>query len=246
MTRTSVYIRRMVFKPRPAPSPGTDEIVPLDSRPEYAPRATLRRALMAARDDRQAQIDLADLDAALLRMTNGSRADAIRERAERLREQIAATSTPDTTAAPSPGATVSPAITAAVALLRGGVVDLLPDRAERLRRLDREVAILDAAIREIDIELEGIRSELSLEVARKLVPQHKAILRTIYETAVALTAAVAAERSLFAVPLIANYEGRPDILNRPALDGASRLGTLAEWDSQISTFRRRLELLKVI
>lgn len=76
--------------------------------------------------------------------------------------------------------------------------------------------------------------------------QNQAMLRTIFDAAQALSAAVSAERAMYARYLSAGYDDRPDILFRPSLSSANRLGSADEWDSEINTLRRWLESLGVL
>jgi hypothetical protein len=220
-------------------------IPPLTDHPEYARLATMRRAVGDAVLDRQRQIDLLSIERELAFPTSGNahgpRADMMRERAATLRR-----------AAPPEKADVGspdglPAnIARAIAIIGGETVDAPPDRDALRTRLRIEISVLEPALREIDILMEEARAEQSHAIALRLVAQNNAIIRTIYEAAAALSAAMQAERALCAQILIAGYELRADITHRPGLDGASRLGTLSDWDSQISMFRRRFELLGVL
>ncbi len=234
----------MAFKPRPAPIDPTD-IAPLDQDPEFAKLATLRRALIDAKDARQRAIDMLAIESELRRPLSGSgkgpRAEMLRGRLEILRAE---TTTAEAPTADSTG--LPPAVAQALRLTQGAQIDPAPDRDEHLKRLRDEHRMLHDGQMAVEQLLDDRRADLSLEVAKRLQPQHQAILRTIFETAAALSAAIEAERALFAAPLIAGYEGRPDVLARPALDGASRLGNLGEPESQIRLFRRRLETLGVL
>jgi hypothetical protein len=230
----------MALRPRPEPVP-TDEqqIQPLDQHPEYRRLATLHRAIRAALDDRQRRIDLLSIEAELARLgrpASGQRIALLREHAERLR-LVTPEPKPE---APTPEG-LSPTIARALLLVRGDAVAEPEDRESTAKRLRNEQRTLDAALREIDQMLDAVRAEQSRIVAEQVLPQHRAILRSVFDAAAALAAAVEAERRMYANILTMGYEGRPDILRRPALDGASRLGTLAEYESDISRFRRRLQ-----
>jgi hypothetical protein len=139
-----------------------------------------------------------------------------------------------------------PAVARALVLIRGEALEAEPDRTERLKTLRTELATIEKALIAVAVLMDDVRAEQSLAVAKQLAPQHKEILRTIHAAAIALVAAIEAERRLFAVPLASGYDGRPDILHRPALDGASRLGSLADQDSQINGLTRRLNDLGVL
>jgi hypothetical protein len=204
----------------------------------------MRRAIAAAQQDRQRRLDLLAIEGELQRPMSpatGPRIAMLRERAAALRK-IA----PEPKAeAPSAEGMPAP-IARALLLLRGEEVPEEPDRDARLKKLRAEQRILEAAFIEVERLMEDVRADQSYVIAEHLVAAHQTILRSVWEAAAALSAAIEQERGLYASVLVAGYEGRPDVLRRPALDGASRLGTLAEWDSQISEFRRRLEEQGVI
>jgi hypothetical protein len=217
----------------------------LDDAPDYARLAQLRRVIMAAQADRFRQLDLLAIEGELQRPSTsatGQRVALLRQRAATLRAGLIE---PDTSPAPAADG-LPPAIARALLLTRGERIEPIPDREARLKSLRADLRILEPALMEVENLLDALRKEHSHRVALGLVQQHNVILATIYEAAVALSAAVDAERKFYAAPLIAGYEGRPDVLLRPGLEAANRLGTLAEHDSQLSFFRRRLSDAKVI
>jgi hypothetical protein len=226
------------------PSADPSPISPLADHREYLRLTTLHRALSSARDDRRRGLDLLAIDAELARpatSSQGPRILQLRDRAARLR---AAAPAPKADAPAADG--LPPAVARALVLIRGEALEAEPDRTERLKTLRTELATIEKALIAVAVLMDDVRAEQSLAVAKQLAPQHKEILRTIHAAAIALVAAIEAERRLFAVPLAAGYDGRPDILHRPALDGASRLGSLADQDSQINGLTRRLNDLGVL
>lgn len=78
----------MAFRPTPRPAPELD-IPILEHNPEFVRIATLRRSLLAARDERQRQLDLLAVEGELARPSGGSgtgqRAQILRDQAKRLR-----------------------------------------------------------------------------------------------------------------------------------------------------------------
>jgi hypothetical protein len=222
------------------------EIPPLASDPQYAAAARIERALRDKLRETERAIDRVELErelsriGALSRPVASPRVQMMQAQLKKLRAEQKSVEAP-----PPPG-DVPEVVRRALLLLQGQAVEPTPDRAEQLKRLRADAEILEAGIRAQAVLVEEIRAERSRVVAERLRGRHQTILRSLFDAAMALSAAVEAERALYASVLSAGYEGRPDILVRPGLDGASRLGTPREWDSQISHFRRRLEAQGVL
>jgi hypothetical protein len=237
----------MAFRTQSRPAPVESDIPVLENHPEFARVATLRRSLLAARDERQRQLDLLAVEGELARPSGGcatgQRAAMLRDHAKRLRAAAPKAAPP---AAVSEDDGLPPAITRALMLIGGNALAEEPDRDARLKKLRAEIRILELALGSAEGLLNEIRATQSFEVAQSLQVQNQAILRTVFDAALALSAAVSAERALYARYLSAGYEDRPDVLIRPSLSSANRLGSTDEWDSEINTFRRRLEALGVI
>jgi hypothetical protein len=215
-------------------------VPPLAEDPESVRIATLRRSLLAARDDRQRALDLLAIEAELARPSGGSargpRSEMLRNRAAQLR-----TTAPKPAPEPAPAADgLPPQITRAIALLQGDAVAPPPDRAERIKRLREELAVIEPALGAVEAMLDDIRADRSRAVAEQLRPAQGQILRTIAEAATALSAAMDAERRFRAEFLMAGYSEQPDILPAPLLPGAARIGSRSEYDSEINRFIRFL------
>jgi hypothetical protein len=217
---------------------GEPPILPLDQHEQYARLAAMRRAIMAAQQDRQRRLDLLAIEGELARpatLSTGPRVALLKQRATELRAAA-----PEKPAAPDPAGLPLP-IARALELARGETVEEPPDRQERLKRLRAELRILEAGFAAIDVAMEELRAELSHAVAQQLRPRHKQIMRSVWDAAAALSAAIDAERAIYASAITSGYADRPDILQRPALRAGAMLGSLQEWDSEISHLRRRLE-----
>ena len=88
----------------------------------------------------------------------------------------------------------------------------------------------------VEDSLDALRTALSRDVAQRVLPQHQAVLRTMLGAAISLSAAVESERALIASLIALGYEAPGDILRRPtSLAGALKLGSLQQYDSEIST-----------
>jgi hypothetical protein len=134
----------------------------------------------------------------------------------------------------------------ALALLAGQQVEPPPDVPEQKRRLRQEIGILDAGLAVAEQRLDEVREQQTAAVAESLLDYHRGQLRKIYETAAALSEAVQAERQTISDFILAGYSDASAILLRPSLSAAGRLGTLDMHDSEISTFRRRMQELGII
>lgn len=226
-----------------------DRLEPIDRNPEFARLAEVRRVLATAKRVREAGVDVLMLENELSRPTGsgrGERGRMLRERLEGLRvvaaslpEKPTATSTPD-------GLSLSPAVERGLAVAQGEAIGAEPDRNARLMRLRSEVEILDAASRVIEDAIDRKRVELSAAVAARLLPTHRQIMKVMFENAVALAASVQAERKVIADVIVAGYEVCPDVLRRPLLRSGICMGTLQEYDSEISVQKRALEAQGII
>jgi len=230
----------MAFRPKPPPIVADLDIPRLDQDPEHVRLSSLFRALQDGKADRQRQIDLLMIEAEISLPSSGSgrgpRIDALRQRAELLRQAL-----PAPVEAPlldDDG--LPPAIGQGVRLLAGQQVSRPPDRTAKLKQLHDELAILEAAFRAVATLLNDVRSDRSTEVAQSLLPRHHQLLRDLYDAGVALSAAAEAERALIAALILAGYDASEMILQRPGLAAASRVGSLGSHDSDIASFRRRL------
>jgi hypothetical protein len=131
-------------------------------------------------------------------------------------------------------------------LAAGEEIEPPRDRDAHIQRLRNEIKLLDDAIRVVAVQREELREVRSIAIAELVLPQQRDILRSKLDAALALAAACDAERRLIAEILQSGHVHCPGIMTSPPLDPAVRLGSTAEWDSPISTYRRTLEMLKVI
>jgi hypothetical protein len=97
-----------------------------------------------------------------------------------------------------------------------------------------------------EARLTETREQQTIAVAESLLDYHRGQLRKIYETAAALSQAVQEELQTISDFILAGYSDASAILLRPSLSAAGRLGTLDMHDSEISTFRRRMEEIGVL
>ena len=138
------------------------------------------------------------------------------------------------------------AVTRGLALAAGAKAEPEEDRAAKLKRLRAEKAMLEKSVGAVGELMEAARAEASLRAAEAVRDRHRGVLRQVWEAAAAFSAALDTERTLFAELLVAGFEGRPDILQRPGLHSGVMLGSLLQNDSEISRFRRQLEQQGII
>jgi hypothetical protein len=220
-----------------------EPIVRLVDFPPYARLAAIRVALLAARDARARQVDIQR--ARNLIAAAGRPQHRVIERLERLLAAESAAG-PAQKAASADADGLPPSVAAALRLAAGESPEREPKADETLKRLRDEIEILDDGLRRIDLSMDEVRAEQSRVIAESLRDRHREILRSVYHAAAALAAADEAERLFFAQTILGGYEPRPDILQRPALASAARLGSHSEHDYEISHFYRRLERMGII
>lgn len=231
----------MVFKrTTPAPDPQSPAIPPLGSNPQYAEHAAVRRALMDAKAARQARLDLLVVEDGIAQESVGPRKVMLAGRADALRKlAISASLKPPEPPAADDGMPADLAV--ALKLLSGESVEQPLDRDQRKRELRRELAILDAGWRAVEVLMADVRDAETARVAQSLQPEHEARLLAIYQAAAALAEAMQNERMLVSNFITSGYGDASHILRRPGLSAGTRLGSFDEHDSEISTFRRKLQ-----
>jgi hypothetical protein len=225
----------VVSLPRLADDP---EVIRLNER-----KAVLRRAYAA----REALLQIRSIDNDLRGVASsskGPRADILRER----RVTLLATLPQPTEAQSVPGDEVGlhPDVLVGLRVMRGQKLPEASDSTGETTRLQREMNALAAAIRQTDGELDQLREDRSMAVARELLDQHRAVLRSKFQAAMALCQAAATERQLVVAMINAGYTTQPGILMSPRLDAADALGSTARADSPICRYRDALEMAGVL
>jgi hypothetical protein len=217
------------------------QVKPLAEDPEYGRLVGLRAMIAEALADRERRLEIAAIEGELGR--NPKKA-VLCERLSKLKA-IPPASSPATSLG-NPQDNMPAEIGRALALARGSRVEFELDRAEEIKRLKQEQAVFATAVGCVDRMMDDRRAECSRIAAESVLDQHKEILCQIWQAAAAFSAAIDAERKLFADLLMKSFDGRPDILRRPALQSGMMLGSLLRSDSEISRFRRQLEQNGVI
>ena len=128
----------------------------------------------------------------------------------------------------------------ALAVVAGAIVAPPASRAERERRIRADLETLDAAIEEQHQVVEELRDDLSVKLSNDLKPVHDAQLRELFE-ACRRVAELSGQMGQFWHGVHAGgFKPRGDIVPRPPVTAPLHLGTEADWNSQISEFRRFL------
>ena len=153
---------------------------------------------------------------------------------------------PQADARPAGGGEQPAAISAAIRLLAGETITPPPDRAERRQELDRELEILDAAIREQQEIRDGIAADLTVEYAKLVQPRWNEIQLEMYRAAQELARSARRVREFRAAIVAAGIGSASTILSTPNVRAPLILGDESQWDSEISGWRRTLESMGVL
>ena len=166
----------------------------------------------------------------------------LRDRLRLLRAEL-----PPQSDAPQAGLGEQPgAISAGLRLLAGETITPPPDRIERRQELDRELEILDAAIREQQEVRDGIAAQLTVEYAKLVQPRWNEIQLEMYRAAQELARTARRVRDFRAAIVAAGIGSASTILSIPNVRAPLILGDESHYDSEISGWRRTLESMGVI
>ena len=138
------------------------------------------------------------------------------------------------------------AVSAGLRLLAGETITPPPDRIERRQELDRELEILDAAIREQQEVRDGIAAQLTVEYAKLVQPRWNEIQLEMYRAAQELARTARRVRDFRAAIVAAGIGSASTILSIPNVRAPLILGDESHYDSEISGWRRTLESMGVI
>jgi hypothetical protein len=147
---------------------------------------------------------------------------------------------------PPASGTSSPAIAAAVAILNGESPQQNPDRAAQIAEIIRQIAALNAAIREQSEARDGIAAELTLEYCQRLQPVWNILQLEMFRAAQELARSARRVREFRAKITAAGIGSRSDILAMPNVRAPLVLGDESVYDSEISGWRRILERLGIL
>jgi hypothetical protein len=214
----------------------------IDSNPLFAAAAGILRTLEDGLQQIEREADALRIEEHLAHKPSDPRAGVLQERLKKHRGAA-----PQKVAEPTAEADLPPTVAAALEVICGG--------SRPARRLGRKALIEQAeddaarvreAILAQQTVVDGIRNELSGELASRGTPQHRELVLAIYRAAQALAAATDAEREFRRTVVDAGYVWRTDLLPALTMRSALILGSEADWDSEISRARRLLEEVMVL
>jgi hypothetical protein len=117
----------------------------------------------------------------------------------------------------------------------------------RLVELQNMQIIVEAGFRDVRAMLDKLRSDAAFDQAKPLQKRHAELLVALFRAGQRFSEAAAAERDLRTALTSAGYVARTDLLPAPAiLSSVLTLGHEADWQSQISEYRRFLQQRKLL
>ena len=138
-----------------------------------------------------------------------------------------------------------PAVARALAVIGGTpepeTPDPIGDLDAQIAKLEKDIGIITAAIVVQRAKVDLLRHELSGELARRLQPDHRALVLAMFRAAQSYAAAVEAENNFRSSVLGSGHNWRPDLLPCPSIHSATVLGFESRHDSELSRTRRILE-----
>jgi hypothetical protein len=232
----------MAFKLKTSEDSG---IVPLSADAEYSQQFAILSVILRGIDDGTQQLDLIRLESYFAGKSSkglSTRDSIANKKMVRLRAEFQQPGS----AADATGVTVPPAVDAALRLLRGESTALKGDSGKLHASIVERLEILQNAACEQGAIVQEIKSRKSTEVAARLQAEHRNLLLVTYRALQEFCHAAQAEQSFRIGILQAGYSIMPHILPAPATASATFVGAETMPDSQISTFRRQLEVLGVL
>ena len=208
----------------------------IDANPRFAAAASVMRAIESGLGRLDADADAVRVSEDLRLNPSDPRAEVLDERLKRHRNAAPKAAEPAQSSSEMPAP-----VRQALELLQGGERPRRVNRQAELTQLADDRDVLREGIIAAQSIVDAIRDELSAEVARRLVAEHRALVLSKFRAAQTLAAATDAERELFRSITEAGYVFRPDLMPSPGLRAALVLGSEADHDSDVSRARRALE-----
>jgi hypothetical protein len=140
----------------------------------------------------------------------------------------------------------TPAIAAALDVIRGVPVEQPPDMQAQMRAVEVRIDILSAARGEQLTILQQIKDRKTLEFSQMLSPQWNAMQLELYRAAQEFARVTDRVRAFRASINAAGIGSRSDLLLQPNVRAPLILGSESEWTSEISGWRRVLQTLRII
>ena len=174
----------MAFRPRALELLADPTITLLADDPEFARLLVQRNALTRAATERREALELLAIQGELANAPSATTPSPRKQMLAR-RADALARKQPAAPAEPINADGVPPVIERALRIVAGETTAPEPDRAARLARLRNEAEIIDAALRAIVGMMDEVRADRSRAVAEALLPQHRAMLRSKLDAALA-------------------------------------------------------------
>jgi hypothetical protein len=174
-----------------------------------------------------------------LSVPKGPKAQEFAERREQLKKKLKISTVEP---APRPPGVVPPEVKAGLEIFSAGAPKAPQNHAGRLSELADMEIVVDEAIRINAKQIEELRGQVGFEAAKQLQKKHDALCVSLFRASQKLAEAAEAERSLRVAYTSTGFRPRSDLLPAPAiLSSILLLGSEADWESQISQYRRFLQ-----
>jgi hypothetical protein len=217
-------------------------IIRFEDQPAAVPLWRIHRALSSGLAKLDAEIDLLDIEQYLATATSKGRSNKqqLAERAAKRRAELGRGAEP----VPQPAGGLPPEVQRALAVLNNDETALKgpPKSAGRMAQLQDAKVVFEAGIRAVEGQLEELRATAAYEQATRIQKRHGELLVELFRAAQRLSEKAIEEQSSRAAFTNAGHPPRWDLLPAPGVLGAILvLGREAEWESQISEYRRFLQ-----
>jgi hypothetical protein len=212
---------------------------PIGANLRFSDAASVLRALQEGLQRLESEKAWLEAEQYLSRLPGDKRAKSARDRLAKLRPVGA--NTPDPTPVELPLA-----VATALELVRHGTRPPRRDPQAAIQQCETDATLVRDAICAWQPVVDGIRDELSSEVAQRLKASHRELVLRQYRSLQVLAAATDAERAFHRSITDAGYIFRHDVLVAPTLRSALLVGSESDFDSEVSRTRRLLEELKLL
>jgi len=140
----------------------------------------------------------------------------------------------------------SPAITRGQEIMNGAPVAPALDYSAKMLGVERQITAITEAIGAQTAVRDEIAGELTLQYSKQLKPAWDALQLELYRAAQELARTTRRVQDFRASITAAGIMARSDILAMPNVRAPLMLGDETVWDSEIATWRRILERLKIL
>jgi len=217
----------------------------LEDHAEVAPAYTQLRALRIGLRLREIEKNILECSRALRGNVSASNREffehhqaSLKAELEALKSDLLALGLP---VPPESKAAVSDPVAKAFRVLAGGAPEHSETTDRQIARLDEEVSVIGDGISALSPIVDEIKRRVAGEVEAALVPEYDAIRLRLYDALVAVADVVGEEIRFIAALQSRGYPVSSVWFRRPTITAPFILGTLDNWSSQISYWRRELK-----